>query len=701
MEISEWAERLLFGENLEDKLFPLGQFTDEKPPETALNCENPGRSARLKPGNDGTAHFPKVHELEKETARARALHHFANHELLAIEIMAMTLLKFPEAPKAFRRGLVATIVDEQKHLDLYVRRMRALGLDLGDIPLNDYFWKNFADLSHPIDFTVRMSLTFEQANLDFSLFYQTLFAKIGDAETAAILKTVYDDEVVHVRHGLHWFDHWRTQTRWRDFCDRLPFPLTPQRAKGQAFFREARLDAGLDEEFIDRLETFTASKGRVPSLFLFHPDCEEEWISPHYQRPRHTQQLFEDLSFLPAYSAKTGDTVLVHRKPSIEFLKNLQMAGFEIPELLELGELTNQNARKFSSFEPWGWTPQMAKWIRKQNLDFAVPPPERPARDLFSKTWSVALLKEYLEVSDESFLCPRDVCGVVCASEEEALEAVREALRTHPRIVVKAAYGASGRHFLRADSWPLTDAQKNLLKSFFKKQPAAIVEPWLDKVFDYSLQITAHADKPAIHGQARFLTTPAGQYQGALLGGFTTALSPETKRFLNDDGRDPLRMQKHFARLAAFVSKRAGELGYTGPVGIDALVYRDSEGRLRLRPIVEANCRYNMGRIVVDMEKKLNLPGVGMWRIFHLRDVEKMGYSGIAGFENRISVIFQSLNTRKIDKNESYFIKTTDPDTGRFVSILFWAPNLNQMLVNLGKVGILPSEAFKIQSAGG
>lgn len=47
------------------------------------------------------------------TVRGRLPHFFANHELLATEIMALARLRFPDAPAAVRGGVWQTLKDEQ------------------------------------------------------------------------------------------------------------------------------------------------------------------------------------------------------------------------------------------------------------------------------------------------------------------------------------------------------------------------------------------------------------------------------------------------------------------------------------------------------------------------------------------------------------------------------------------------------------
>src|SRR5690348_16894293 len=98
MELRAFAERVLFATTLEEKLQCPASLTDERPGEPLVVPEAPGRPAKLrfKPHGSGKAEFPGLHYLEKPGERGRLLHFFANHELLATELMALVLLKFPD-----------------------------------------------------------------------------------------------------------------------------------------------------------------------------------------------------------------------------------------------------------------------------------------------------------------------------------------------------------------------------------------------------------------------------------------------------------------------------------------------------------------------------------------------------------------------------------------------------------------------------
>src|SRR5262245_22401264 len=108
--LRDFALRVLFGTTLDEKLVgpegvKLEEF-DEDPGPALTVPPAPGRPASLvfKAAGAAGAEFPRG-RLERDEDRARLLHAFANHELLATELMALVLLRFPEAPPAFRRGV--------------------------------------------------------------------------------------------------------------------------------------------------------------------------------------------------------------------------------------------------------------------------------------------------------------------------------------------------------------------------------------------------------------------------------------------------------------------------------------------------------------------------------------------------------------------------------------------------------------------
>ena len=209
MLLDEYARKILLGQSVEDKLTDIDQVRFFDLVEFDIP-KLPGRNSRISISSENIK-FPKghFHDIEK---KALALHTFANHELLAIEMMACALLIYPhdtDELKKFKLGIVKSLKDEQKHFKLYIERLNALGFEFGDFPLNDFFWNQMHSLKTPSQYFAAMALTFEAANLDFAYFYKHIFSELGDDKTASILNTVLEDEITHVALGVNFLNRWR------------------------------------------------------------------------------------------------------------------------------------------------------------------------------------------------------------------------------------------------------------------------------------------------------------------------------------------------------------------------------------------------------------------------------------------------------------------------------------------------------------
>lgn len=260
MQVIEFSKEILSSKDYQGKLFGLeiDNLKLEFDKSNEDRFEFPMRSSKIELTSNQVK-FPKGH-FHRPEKMAIALNSFANHELLATEIMANMLLMLPHATqeeKRFKQGIFSALRDEQKHLKLYIDRLNELGYEFGDFPLNDYFWRQSQKIKSGPEYLSVMSITFEGANLDFAAMYRDEFIKIEEFKTATILDEVLKDEISHVAYGVRWLSKWKLdKTLWEYYLANLPYPMTPARAKGKRVNKLDRLKARMNETFIDMLVNF-------------------------------------------------------------------------------------------------------------------------------------------------------------------------------------------------------------------------------------------------------------------------------------------------------------------------------------------------------------------------------------------------------------------------------------------------------------
>lgn len=176
--------------------------------EHRFECAPPDRPGRpdhpqLLPPN----RMPKRGKAGSPATRIALLHALAHIELNAIDLAWDLIARFGAGlPRSFVDDWVTVAADEARHFGLLEARLHSLGSHYGALPAHDGLWDAAWETRH--DLAARLAvvpLVLEARGLDVTPATVARLEQVGDSASAAVLTTIYTDEIDHVRAGSTWF----------------------------------------------------------------------------------------------------------------------------------------------------------------------------------------------------------------------------------------------------------------------------------------------------------------------------------------------------------------------------------------------------------------------------------------------------------------------------------------------------------------
>jgi uncharacterized ferritin-like protein (DUF455 family) len=171
----------------------------------------PGRPARperplLRPPKE----MAKRRSFGSQAGRIALIHALAHIELNAIDLAWDLVARFVGAglPRGFFDDWVEVAAEEACHFELLAGRLAELGAGYGDLPAHDGLWE--AAAATVDDLLARLAvvpLVLEARGLDVTPEMAARLERVGDADSAEILRRIYRDEIGHVATGRRWFDY--------------------------------------------------------------------------------------------------------------------------------------------------------------------------------------------------------------------------------------------------------------------------------------------------------------------------------------------------------------------------------------------------------------------------------------------------------------------------------------------------------------
>lgn len=320
----------------------------------------------------------------------------------------------------------------------------------------------------------------------------------------------------------------------------------------------------------------------LPRLFIGNFDFEHRLADPQRVLPRKIEELSADLAWSWLALARDRDMVWTPRFVDSE-------------HIADSGILQNTNVQFVSDWRdvesivepvPWGWTTDLLLAARVKQWP-------HPVIDAATVKWANS------RRTSSSFETSWEV-GIPGACVCQSLEEVASAIRILPepqRWVIKAEFGMSGRE-RQVGHGPLTTPAANWINRRLAADGMVFFEPWVDRLDEVGILFDVSADAaPILVGVAPMLIAPGGHYRGSWFA-------------------PPLNTKPWWTDAVTVATRAAGDLqarGYVGPLGIDAMQYRHTDGSIRVRPLQDINARWSMGRLAWSWRSRFPDATCGYW----------------------------------------------------------------------------------------
>lgn len=334
----------------------------------------------------------------------------------------------------------------------------------------------------------------------------------------------------------------------------------------------------------------------METLYIFNPESDMALAcnSPYYVAPATVQRMARELSVLPAWYARAGETVLLDSPERVKLMEEQSPVCLPVQWMTEISPVYNKVL-------PWGWNLSLIHRLQMAGVGGeAYPSVEQMdgIRRLSGRQSAVQVLRRLHEISAKySLSFSRRIIGeaFVLTSIREVGEFVHSCHST----LLKAPWSGSGRGIQHA-SGVLTASLQGWVEHILTTQQAVVGEPLFNKVLDFAMEFFSDAEgKVRFAGYSVFETDKRGSYKENVLAA-DEYLESKLAAYV------PIAM---LHQLRECMEKELADVikgGYQGYLGVDMMICRALEGMEEVyvvHPCVEINLRMNMGivsRLVYD-----------------------------------------------------------------------------------------------------
>jgi hypothetical protein len=139
-----------------------------------------------------------------EVAQREMIHRHMANEMTSVDMAAVCVAEFPDAPWGLRMELARQAWDEARHVRVLHRRVKEMGGFKGEFPVSTLEWDMTCAVDNLVGRITIQNRTLEAGAMDVIGALAQQFRGIGDNRTADMLDGINTDEIQHVRFANRW-----------------------------------------------------------------------------------------------------------------------------------------------------------------------------------------------------------------------------------------------------------------------------------------------------------------------------------------------------------------------------------------------------------------------------------------------------------------------------------------------------------------
>lgn len=323
-------------------------------------------------------------------------------------------------------------------------------------------------------------------------------------------------------------------------------------------------------------------------VYLFNPEHDLALAhgAHNYTAPPFARRLRHDLRLLPAWVATAGSFVAVPDDCDLDADRRwllehgLDVSPVKFSSIADLGPCR---------IHPWGWNAT----LRHRLQQAGVAPDFLPTEDQLE--WIRRLSHRRTTIAVHQALA-----SPLAPVELSTMDEVSRFMKAHPGCYLKMPWSGSGKGIYRVLDPVHDNHVPRWIEGALNRQGSLLCEVGLDRVQDLAIECECRDGKTHLTGYSVFDSDFHSQF-----GTGRVAPMAELHQYLVD--RYPGLDQAVNVTIATLDSIIAPH--YSGPVGVDMMLYKKENGEIALNPCVEINLRMTMGMVTAAMGERHGLRG--------------------------------------------------------------------------------------------